>query len=111
VVADSLPNDRRVMARRNNSDPEDRPKYLVNPDISVFYELKFGKEVIKPGDMLKFKDIRGTFRFIQLAHNIKKDVTWIDCFNPTTGEYRSFYVDRLKGIVRAKKSIRKKMNV
>lgn len=98
------------MAKRKENN-EERPQYSVNPDISVFYELKFGKEIIKPGDMLKFKDIRGTFRFIQLAHNIKKDVTWIDCFSPATGEYRSFYVERLRGIVRAKKSIRKKMNV
>lgn len=98
------------MAKRKSNN-EERPEYSVNPDISVFYELKFGKEIIKPGDMLKFKDVRGTFRFVRLAHNIKKDVTWIDCFSPTTGEYRSFYVDRLRGIVRAKKSIRKKMNV
>lgn len=100
------------MSRKKiNKDAEERPHYRVNPDVSVFYELKFGKEVIKPGDMLKFKDIRGTFRFVQLAHNVKKDVTWIDCFNPLTGEYRSFYADRLKSLVRAKKSIRKKMNV
>lgn len=100
------------MTTRKKSDKSDeRPHYGVNPDISVFYELKFGKDIIKPGDSLKFKDVRGSFRFIALAHNIKKDVTWIDCYSPTTGEYRSFYVDKLKGIVHAKKSIRKKMNV
>jgi hypothetical protein len=90
---------------------DELPSYKVNPDISVFYELKFGKDTIKPGDNLKFKDVRGSFKFIRLAHNVKKDVTWIDCYSPTTGEYRSFYVDKLKGIVHAKKSIRKKMNV
>lgn len=92
-------------------DDEQPTHYGVNHDISVFYELKFGKDIIKPGDSLKFKDVRGLFRFIRLAHNIKKDVTWIDCYSPTTGEYKSFYVDRLKGVVHAKKSIRKKMNV
>jgi hypothetical protein len=90
---------------------DELPSYKVNPDISVFYELKFGKDIIKPGDNLKFKDVRGSFKFIRLAHNVKKDVTWIDCYSPTTGEYRSFYVDKLKGIVHAKRSIRKKMNV
>ena len=89
----------------------DRKPYHVNDDISVFYEIKYGKETINPGDLIKIKDVRGTFRFIRLAHNIKKDVTWIDCMNNVTGEYRSFYIDRLKGLVRAKKSIRKKMNV
>jgi hypothetical protein len=89
----------------------DRKPYHVNEDISVFYEIKYGNELIKPGDIVKIKDARGTFRFIQLAHNIKKDITWIDCMNNVTGEYRSFYIDRLKGLVRAKKSIRKKMNV
>jgi hypothetical protein len=98
------------MSKQSNNDKEST-HYGVNPDISVFYELKFGKDIIKPGDSLKFKDVRGSFRFIRLAHNIKKDVTWIDCYSPTTGEYRSFYVDRLKGVVHAKKSIRKKMNV
>jgi hypothetical protein len=99
------------MSRKRNESTEERTHYGVNPDISVFHELKFGKQIIKPGDMLKFKDVRGTFRFIQLAHNVKKDVTWIDCYSPTTGEYRSFYVDKLKGPVYSKKSIRKKMNV
>lgn len=96
--------------RKKLSSSEERPAYAVNPDISVFYELKFGKDTIHPGDMLKFKDVRGSFRFIQLAHNSKLDRTWIDCFSVETGEYRAFYVDKLKGIVHAKKSIRKKMN-
>ena len=99
------------MSRKKTESTEQRKHYGVNPDISVFYELKFGNKTIEPGDTLKFKDVRGTFRFIQLAHNIKKDVTWIDCYSPTTGEYRSFYVDRLKAVVHAKKSIRKKINV
>jgi hypothetical protein len=46
-----------------------------------------------------------------MAHNSEKDVTWIDCRNPNTGEYRSFYIDRLSGLVRAKKSRRKKQLV
>lgn len=96
---------------KQSKNNEEQTHYGVNPDISVFYELKFGKDIIKPGDNLKFKDVRGSFRFIRLAHNIKKDVTWIDCYSPATGEYRSFYVERLKGVVHAKKSIRKKMNV
>lgn len=99
-----------MASRKKLSNSVERPAYAVNPDISVFYELKFGKDTIQPGDMLKFKDVRGSFRFIQLAHNARLDRTWIDCYDSITGEYRAFYVDRLKGIVHAKKSIRKKMN-
>ena len=85
--------------------------YSINPNIHVYYELEFLKDVIKPGDKITFKNIRGEFTFILMAHNSEKDVTWIDCYSPTTGEYRSFYVDKLKGPVYSKKSIRKKMNV
>lgn len=85
--------------------------YRLNPEIHVYYELPFMKDVIKPGDRIKFKNMRGEFIFILMAHNVKKDVTWIDCRNPATGEYRAFYVDRLKTVVRAKKSRRKKQLV
>lgn len=85
--------------------------YSMNDNIHVYYELNFRRDVIKPGDRITFKHIRGEFVFILMAHNSEKDVTWIDCRNPLTGEYRAFYVDRLKGLVRAKKSRRKKQLV
>ena len=85
--------------------------YSMNENIHVYYELEFLKDVIKPGDKITFKGVRGQFTFILMAHNSEKDVTWIDCRNPATGEYRAFYVDRLKSVVRAKKSRRKKQLV
>jgi hypothetical protein len=85
--------------------------YSNNENIHVYYEVEYLKDVIKPGDRIKFKNVRGEFIFILMAHNSKKDVTWIDCRNPTTGEYRAFYVERLSGLVRAKKSRRKKQLV
>jgi hypothetical protein len=85
--------------------------YSMNPDITVYYELPFMKDVIKPGDQIKFKNIKSIYTFIHMAHNEKLDVTWIDCRDSATGEYRSFYVDRLKTVVRAKKSRRKKQLV
>lgn len=96
--------------KKNSTDRERRP-YYFNDSISVFYEMKFGKHVINPGDNIKIKNERGTFKFLQLVHNAAKDVTWIDCYFPSQGTYHSFYVDRLKGPVPAKKSIRKKINV
>ena len=88
-------------------DPE---PYLVNPDIYVLYELNFNKDVIRPGDKIKFKNMRGVFVFTRLAHNKKLDSTWIDCFDLMTKETRSFHVAKLKTVIRPKKSRRKKLN-
>jgi len=85
--------------------------YANNEDIHVFYEVEYLKDTIKPGDKIKFKNIRGPFTFIHMAHNSKLDVTWLDCRNNATGEYRSFYIEKLKGLVRDKKSRRKKQLV
>ena len=83
--------------------------YNDNENIHVFYELNFKKDVIKPGDKIVFKNVRGVFFFQQFVTNSKLDVQWIDCREMATMQYRSFYVDRLKGVYRAKKRIRKKL--
>lgn len=85
--------------------------YSNNDNIHVYYEVEYLKDIIKPGDKIRIKNVRGTFIFLWMAHNSEKDVTWIDCRNPVTGEYRSFYIEKLKGLVRAKKSRRKKQLV
>lgn len=90
------------MSRKKNQPTERPTHYGVNPDISIFYEFKFGKETISTGDMIKFKDVRGTYKFIGVAHNAVKNVSWIDCLDSTTGEYRAFYVDKLKGTVKSR---------
>lgn len=99
------------MPKNKSEDQHSRRPYYFNDSISVFYEMKFGNELINPGDSIRFKNEKGTFKFLQLVHNSQKDVTWIDCYLPSHGTYHSFYVDRLKGPIRAKKSIRKKSNV
>ena len=83
--------------------------YFVNPDITVQYELHFNKETILPGDKIKFKNIRGTFVFVRLAHNSKIDTTWIDCVDPVTRGTRSFHLTKLKAVIRPKRSRRKKV--
>lgn len=107
---DSPPENWSAVNKKNKASSEVRP-YYYHEHIAVFYEIKYGKETINPGDLLRFKNERGTFQFIQLVHNIVKDTSWIDCMEVSTGRYRSFYVDKLKGMTRAKKSIRKKINV
>ncbi|NDB81323.1 MAG: hypothetical protein EB127_01030 [Alphaproteobacteria bacterium] len=78
--------------------------YWFNPDISIFYELEFGKKTITQGSRLKVKGARGIFVFHKMVHNSKIDKTWIDCMDESSGEFRSFYVDKIKAILPAKRS-------
>lgn len=98
------------MHKKNKSKIELKP-YHYNENIFVYHELDFMNDVIKPGDKIKFKNIRGTYNFIQFVHNAEKDVSWIDCMDAITGEYKSFYIEKLKGVIRPKKSRRKKQIV
>ncbi len=84
--------------------------YTANDDIHVQYELEFKKDIIKPGNPIKIKNQRGVFKFRCVAHNIKLDVTWIDCMDKD-GHYRSFRIDELKTLVKPKRSRAKKPNV
>ena len=83
--------------------------YGDNENLHVHYELEFGKDVIKPGDPIKIKNTRGSFKFLKWVHNSKKDVTWIDCMDIKDGQFRSFYIEQLKGVIRPKRSRRKKL--
>lgn len=84
--------------------------YAGNEDISVKWELEFEGDTIKSGDRVKVKYQRGIFKFRCLAHSLKSDTTWFDCIDESTGEWRSFYVEKLKGPVK-KRSRRGKKNV
>jgi len=94
--------------KRNKSKAVTNP-YFHDDHIICYYDLDFGRDVIKPGDKIRFKNIRGYFVFQKWVHNATLDKTWIDCMDPKTFEYKSFYMDKLKGVHRAKKSIRKKL--
>lgn len=85
--------------------------YWMFDHIHVYYELEFGKDMIKPGDKIKIKNIRGEFMFQKWVHNSKIDKTWIDCMDVKTGEFRSFVIHELRCLVKPKKSRRKKPNV
>lgn len=98
------------MIKRKKHKPKVKP-YFHNENIYVYYEFKHKKDTILPGDLLKIKYERGVFRFIKLVHNMDKDTTWIDCMDKTTGEFRSFYLDKVKGPHIAKKSRKKKIDV
>lgn len=95
------------MARKKKFEPN--APYWYHDYVHVYYELEFNKDLIKPGTKIKFKNMHGTFTFIKWVHNSKKDVTWIDCYSDKTREERSFYIENLKGIVKPKRSRRKKI--
>ncbi len=98
------------MATKKKNKTEVTP-YYYNPNITVFYEMKYGSDEIVVGTPLKFKYERSTFKFLKMAHNSEKDVTWIDCMETTTGVFKSFYVSQLKCIVKPKKKRKRRMNV
>jgi hypothetical protein len=96
--------------KRRVGNKEEKPtRYGVNEDIFIYYELEFNGYTIKTGDVIKFKKEKGTFRFKNWAHNVKKDVQWIDCFDEANGVHRSFYISDLKGLGKIKKSRKKKL--
>lgn len=88
-----------------------KPPFWMFDHIHVFYELTFGKDVIRPGDKIKIKSIHGEFKFQKWVQNSKIDVAWIDCMDVKTGEFRSFRIEDLKSLIKPKKSRRKKPNV
>lgn len=82
--------------------------YSSVDEIHVSYELKFGQDIIRPGQPIKLKHDRATYKFRCLAHNIKLDVTWFDCVDSKEGGFYSFPLEKLKGPIKPKKSRRRK---
>jgi len=78
----------------------------INPKWAVTYSYQHGKDLIEPGDPIRIKFVRGTFKFLRHIRHIEKGVSWIDCTGPEG--YKSFYVEELKGKVKPKKFRRKK---
>lgn len=92
------------MARRKKYEPLSQE----NPFWEISYEYQHGRDLIVPGNQIKFKGDRGTFIFQRVVYHTEKNVTWIDCYNASG--YRAFYIDRLKGLVKIRKK-RVKKNV
>lgn len=84
--------------------------YANNDDIVVQYELQFKKDLIRPGDRIKFKNLSAEFLFRCLATKVSAERDWIDCINVTSGSWHSFDVGKLREVVKPKKSRRRKPN-
>jgi hypothetical protein len=84
--------------------------YSGNDRIYISYEFQFGNDLLQPGTVLRFKNTRGRFWFRFVATNVEIDKTWIDCVDVYTHEFRSFYIEKLSGVVKPKRSRRKVAN-
>lgn len=88
-----------------------REPFPWNPNIHCYYELDFMGDVIKPGDKVRFRNRRGVFTFRGWCHNTEKNVQWVNCLDNKTMQFRNFYMDELKCVIRPKKSRAKKTKV
>jgi len=71
-----------------------------NPDWTVWFQYQHGKDTITPGTQLKFKYVRGIYKFEKYVINGKTKTDWIDVIGPDG--YRSFSTENLKGVVKPK---------
>jgi hypothetical protein len=85
--------------------------YDGHDDIVVQYELQFKSDLIKPGDKIKIKNLQDEFLFRCLATKVSTERDWIDCISVKSGSWHSFDISRLSGIVKPKRSRRRKPNV
>jgi hypothetical protein len=66
----------------------------------VSEECRINNKVVTPGTELSIRGERGRFKF--LKHVINSEHEWIDVLG-TSGQFRSFGIDRVKTVHRIKK--------
>lgn len=96
-----------VVISRNKSKVNTKP-YFHSPHITVHYECVNGDDTYVPGDPMRFIGVKGTFKFIKLVYNAEREVEWVDCMDNNTGEFRSFYSNKIKPKPRPKRKRRKR---
>ncbi len=77
--------------------------YSASPHIEVEYEIDFNGDQIVPLTKIKIKNKRGEFKFRCRATNTQTGRVWIDCLDATSGEWRSFYADQIRNVVKPKR--------
>lgn len=82
--------------------------YGGNPNIHIDYELPFGRDVITPGMPIKFKNDRDVYQFQRVCTHRITESQWIDCLSQTRKSFHSLPLEKLKGVVKAKRSRAKK---
>jgi hypothetical protein len=94
-----------------------RKKQVVSPFAHLyfrepFYTMPDGR-LIERGEVIKIKGIYATkFKFFEYVRRTDTGVDWIDCFELDKGVHcgqRSFRVDRIKPLPKARRKRKKKM--
>jgi hypothetical protein len=98
----------RRRSRVKNPDAWWQGAYAGIPHIIASYEFELDGDTILPKALIKFKNTRGSFKFRCVATNTQTGKTWIDCINADTGEWKSFYVEKLKGLVKPRRPRRRR---
>jgi hypothetical protein len=75
--------------RKRSSMPVREP-YNLSPAVKTYDTFTFGSEVVSPGAIIRFRNVRGTFKFIRFARNEEKGTSWIDCMSVKSGSFHSF---------------------
>lgn len=95
------------MGRKRKSSPISNDQLYAGGDKVCAFEFPLGRDIVKAGDRIKIRQERGWFTFYKIVHNTKLDVTWVDVTSDK-GEWRSFYIERVKQVDRPKRSYRKR---
>lgn len=80
-----------------------------NPNWTIWYEYQLGKDILVPGTPVKIKYERGVYKFEKYVINSKTRTEWIDVTGPEG--YRSFYTEQIKGVVKPKRTRKKRAKV
>lgn len=89
---------------KRTTPPRTEHTYELPAHVTKYTDLDFDGETISPGQKVKIKNKRGTFTYRGWAHNSKKDVQWLELVEDKTGQFRQFYVNELRSVVRPKRS-------
>lgn len=96
------------MARRRSKTEYYRFGEYINPDITTHTSWEFGNDLIEYPAPIRFKNIRGVYKFLKVGENTRTGRVWVDCFD-ANGQFRSFEASLLKGIVKPKRKRRKRI--
>lgn len=80
------------------------PRFLPE-HIAITCEFMLGGDVVRPGFLLRIKNVYGPVLYQCLVHDTENDVTYIWCQHK--GKWRTFPIGSIKSIVVSKRSYKK----
>jgi hypothetical protein len=97
------------MAKKKLGAPREYIPYVDNPNVVVYYELQFGKDVMVGGTKFKKRYDRDTYQFLWMAHHIPNDNTWVDAHSVSRGSRHSIRIEDIQKVIKPKRSRVKKI--